>query len=281
MVRVIDSPRIIPAAGSPPKSIAEYIGRAVSGTSQASIAMMNSPPGWSEPGQIPEFDEYSLVLKGTLLITTRTDQFQVQSGQVAIAQAGEWVQYSSPDGAGYVAICVPAFSPDLAHRDGSDHTDIRQDQKVVITYEEYGSEGLALLEDLWNQLRIHHVCNARHFRDHLQSRSFSERCTDVLTTNEGRELLVHLARDTNKVPIGFCISSAATGYFGEIESIFVQPEYRSSGIGTTFMNRALSWMGQREVTEYRVGICEGNEQSFRFYERFGFYLRRHLLIRRG
>jgi len=282
MVRVIGSPRLIPAAGTPPKMIAEYIGGVVSGTSQVSIAMMKSPPGWAEPGQIPDFDEYSVVLQGTLVISTRTETILVQSGQASIVPAGEWIRYSSPEGAEYLAVCVPAFSPDLVHRDGSDPDQIPViiDSSDII-YEEFGKDGLLQIEDLWNQLRVHHVCNARYFRDELQARPYSERCNDILDTNSNREILVHLAKLRNKGSyIGFCISSAAVDSYGEIESIFVLPEYRSLGIGTLFMNHALSWIGKRSVTEYRVRICEGNEQSFRFYERFGFYLRRHLLLKK-
>nr|WP_319540764.1 GNAT family N-acetyltransferase [uncultured Methanospirillum sp.] len=282
MVRVIGSPRLISAAGSPPKTIAEYIGRAVSGTGQVSIAMMKSPPGWAEPGQTPEFDEYSVVLQGALVLSTRTGSVQVQSGQTAIAPAGEWVRYSSPEGAEYLAVCVPAFSPELVHRDGEEK---RSEPDIVdsadITYEEFGKDGLPYIEDLWNQLRTHHVCNARYFRDLLQERPFSERCDDIRKTNADREILVHLAQVQGHGPyIGFCVSSAAPGSYGEIESIYVMSEYRSLGIGTSFMNRALAWIRQRNVTEYRVRVCEGNEQSFRFYERFGFYLRRHLLLKK-
>lgn len=282
MVRVINSPRLIPAAGSPPKTIAEYIGREVSGTSPISIAMMKSPAGWGEPGQIPEFDEYSLVLQGTLIISTRTESISVQSGQVAITPAGEWVRYSSPEGAEYLAVCIPAFSPDLVHREGSDRSENKTgaDPSELI-FEEFDRSGLSLVEELWNQLRIYHASHARHFSDQLQARSFSERCQEILKTNDCREILVHLARVKIQGPyVGFCVTSAEVGDYGEIESIYVKPEYRSMGIGTVFLNRALSWMEQTGVSEYRVGVAEGNEQSFRFYERFGFYPRRHVLVRK-
>lgn len=282
MVRVIGAPRLIPAAGSPPKTIAEFIGRAVSGTDQVSIAMMKSPPGWAEPGQTPEFDEYSLVLKGTLTVSTKTGSVDVESGQAVIIQAGEWVQYSSPKGAEYLAICVPAFSPEIVHRDGQV---TNQASSFIdpseITYVELGKDGLPYIEELWDHLKNHHVCNARYFRDQLLARPFSERCDDILQTNATREILVHLAQINGTGPyVGFCVSSASPGAYGEIESIFVLPEYRSLGIGTTFMNHALAWLKKMDVSEYRVRVCEGNEQSFRFYERFGFYLRRHLLLRK-
>lgn len=119
MLRLIDSPLVIPAAGTPPKIIEEYVGRVRTGDAAVSIARMKSPSGWSEPGQTPEFDEYTVVLKGMLRVTTRTGVHDVQAGQAVIAARGEWVQYSTPgpEGAEYVAVCLPAFSPDSVQRD--------------------------------------------------------------------------------------------------------------------------------------------------------------------
>lgn len=281
MVRIIDAPRLIDAAGYPPKTIAEYIGREVSGTQPVSIAMMNSPPGWSEPGQVPEFDEYSVVISGTLVCTTRSGSRQIQAGQAVIAPAGSWIQYSSPEGAQYLAVCLPAFSPTLVHRDNEKPPASEDEGYPDIEYDIYGPEGLDLIENLWNQLKAHHVCNSRYFREQLQCRPYHERKIDILQTNASRTIIVHLAREKGKQEyIGFCVSSAAPGEYGEIESIYVQPEYRNRGVGTVFMTHACKFLDETGVTEYRVRVCEGNEDSFRFYERFGFYLRRHLLIRR-
>jgi mannose-6-phosphate isomerase-like protein (cupin superfamily) len=107
------------AAGNKPKSIDEYVGRVNSRTADVSIAHMRSPSGWLEPGQRPEFDEYTLVLHGMLRVTHRGGALDVHAGQAVIVRAGEWVRYSSPeaDGAEYVAVCLPAFSPDSVHRD--------------------------------------------------------------------------------------------------------------------------------------------------------------------
>ena len=115
----INKPTIIKAAGNKPKVIEEYIGRVNTGTSAVSIARMKSPAGWIEPGQRPEFDEYTLVLKGLLRVKTGSETFNVRSGETIMVSAGEWVQYSSPeqDGAEYLAVCIPAFSPDTVHRD--------------------------------------------------------------------------------------------------------------------------------------------------------------------
>jgi quercetin dioxygenase-like cupin family protein len=109
----------IEAAGHPPKLIEEFIGRVNSKTESVSIAKMTSPAGWSEPAQTPAFDEYTVVLKGTLTVETKTGTHKVAAGQAIILPAGEWVRYSSPDagGAEYIAVCLPAFSPDTVHRE--------------------------------------------------------------------------------------------------------------------------------------------------------------------
>jgi mannose-6-phosphate isomerase-like protein (cupin superfamily) len=120
MPRIIENSTRIEAAGSKPKEILEYVGLVNSGTAGVSIAHMKSPPGWTEPGQTPEFDEYTLVLRGTLRVEGRDGVLEVREGQAVIARAGEWVRYSSPTGGGaeYVAVCLPAFSPATVHRDG-------------------------------------------------------------------------------------------------------------------------------------------------------------------
>jgi mannose-6-phosphate isomerase-like protein (cupin superfamily) len=119
MATHIAQPKIIPAAGNKPKVIEEFIGRANSGTAAVSIARMTSPGGWLEPGQTPQFDEYTIVLRGTLRVKTREGVLDVQAGQAVIAPSGEWVQYSTPtdDGAEYIAVCLPAFSPETVRRD--------------------------------------------------------------------------------------------------------------------------------------------------------------------
>ncbi|MCA9403647.1 MAG: cupin domain-containing protein [Candidatus Omnitrophica bacterium] len=118
MAKLIALPTRIEAAGNKPKIIQEYIGRVNSATPEVSIARMDSPQGWVEPGQTPEFDEYTLVLEGTLTVKTEDETIDVRAGQAVIVSKGEWVQYSTPaEGARYVAICLPAFSPDTVHRD--------------------------------------------------------------------------------------------------------------------------------------------------------------------
>ncbi len=119
MLQKIDRPSIIEAAGNKPKIIEEYIGRVNSGTNELSIARMKSPCGWTEPGQKPEFNEYTVVLKGMLRVATKEETTDIQAGEAVIIPAGDWVQYSTPgsEGAEYVAVCLPAFSPDIVHRD--------------------------------------------------------------------------------------------------------------------------------------------------------------------
>jgi mannose-6-phosphate isomerase-like protein (cupin superfamily) len=119
VVLKINKPTIIKAAGNKPKVIEEYIGLFNTKTSDLSIARMVSPPGWEEPGQKPEFNEYTLVLKGMLRVKTKTQELDIQAGEAVIVEANEWVQYSSPDdnGAEYIAVCLPAFSPVSVHRD--------------------------------------------------------------------------------------------------------------------------------------------------------------------
>lgn len=120
MPRFIAQPSIIEAAGNKPKRIEEFIGRVNSGIAALSIARMTSPGGWVEPGQTPEFDEYTVVLTGMLRVASRDGSaLEVRAGQAVIVPGGEWVQYSTPepDGAQYIAVCLPAFHPDTVHRD--------------------------------------------------------------------------------------------------------------------------------------------------------------------
>src|SRR5262245_32647822 len=116
---LIETPTVIAAAGNPPKRIAEFVGGLNTGNTDLSIARMVSPGGWQEPGQTPEFDEYTLVLRGSVQVTTRTGVTNVTAGQAFYAPKGNWVRYSTSEesGAEYIAICVPAFSPDTVHRD--------------------------------------------------------------------------------------------------------------------------------------------------------------------
>jgi ethanolamine utilization protein EutQ (cupin superfamily) len=119
MPELIESPARLEAAGTPPKTIEEFVGRVNSDEERLSVALMRSPEGWTEPGQRPEFDEYTVVLDGCLHVDHDEGNTRVRAGSAVLVRAGEWVRYSTPEpgGAEYIAVCLPAFSPETAHRD--------------------------------------------------------------------------------------------------------------------------------------------------------------------
>ena len=117
MPDLIESPSLVEAAGAPPKRIREVVGRVNTGEVNLSVAHMTSPPGWAEPWQQPEFDEWTYVMTGSVVVEHEAGSFVVAAGQAVHARAGERVRYSTPDGADYIAVCLPAFSPDTVHRD--------------------------------------------------------------------------------------------------------------------------------------------------------------------
>lgn len=119
MPKIIESPSIIKAVGNKPKIIEEYVGRVNTHTEDISIARMKSPEGWVETGQTPEFEEFTLVVRGTLNVKTKEGDISLKEGQAVLLKIGEWVQYSSPEpgGAEYISVCLPAFSPNSVHRD--------------------------------------------------------------------------------------------------------------------------------------------------------------------
>lgn len=117
MPTLIAAPSIITAAGHPPKKIEEFVGRVNSQTEALSVARMTSPAGWVEPGQTPEFDEFTVVLRGLLRVESKTGTLDVAAGSAVITHKGEWVRYSTPAGAEYIAVCLPAFAPGTVHRD--------------------------------------------------------------------------------------------------------------------------------------------------------------------
>lgn len=119
MPKLVNAPTVVQAVGNKPKRIEEFVGRLSSGHGALSVARMISPPGWWEPGQRPEFEEVTVVLRGTLHVEYEGGMLDVSAGQAVIAAPGEWVRYSTPDpqGAEYLSVCLPAFSPDTVHRD--------------------------------------------------------------------------------------------------------------------------------------------------------------------
>ena len=120
MPRLIPAPSVVAAAGTKPKRIEEFAGRVNSGHTGVSVARMVSPSGWHEPGQRPDFEEITLVLRGLLRVEHQSGVLDVHAGQAVVTAPGEWVRYSTPsaEGAEYIAVCVPAFSPATVHRDG-------------------------------------------------------------------------------------------------------------------------------------------------------------------
>jgi hypothetical protein len=119
MPTLIETPTRVTAAGNKPKLIDEYVGHVNSDDARLSIAVMNSPSGWEEPGQKPEFDEWTLVLQGNIEVEHAGGVLRVNAGQAVLAKAGEWVRYRTPEGAKYVSVCLPAFSPNIVHRDSN------------------------------------------------------------------------------------------------------------------------------------------------------------------
>jgi mannose-6-phosphate isomerase-like protein (cupin superfamily) len=119
MPELIAAPTVVPAAGTKPKQIEEFVGRVNSGHTALSVARMVSPAGWVEPGQRPDFEEITVVLRGALLVEHESGTLVARAGQALVSRPGEWVRYSTPEpeGAEYIAICLPAFSPDTVHRD--------------------------------------------------------------------------------------------------------------------------------------------------------------------
>jgi quercetin dioxygenase-like cupin family protein len=117
VAELIETPTRVEAAGTPPKVIEELVGRLNNGEDRLSVARMRSPAGWSEPGQRPDFDEYTVVLDGSVQVETETAVFDVHAGQAVWARRGEWVRYSTPEGAEYVSVCTPAFSAEIVNRD--------------------------------------------------------------------------------------------------------------------------------------------------------------------
>lgn len=281
MVMKIDKPRVIPAAGTPPKTIEEYIGRVVCGVPEVSIARMVSPPGWTEPFQTPDFDEYTLVLKGTLIIETETEKVSVSQGQATIVPKGSTIRYQTPEGAEYIAICIPAFSPDIVHR-----LPIEKEQKKEVkinrlnSYHVYttGPEEIDRIEPLWKLLREYTTQNNHHFTSKIRKKGFFNRKREILEKNNDRKIRLDFAVDdkTGK-DIGYCLCSAAKQTYGEVESIFILEETRNNGVGTSLMNHAISWMKEQEVSEIRVHVTTGNEVVMPFYKKFGLYPRQYIL----
>ncbi len=288
MVRHIPGPRTVPAAGSPPKLIEEFVGRLVSGTDALSIARMRSPPGWSEPPQRAAFDEYTLVLAGALVVESPGGPVAVRGGEAVHVRAGERVAYATPEGAEYIAVCLPAFDSELVGREeavaiepGSPPVPPRE-----VAFEVLGPDGLDRIEPLWEGLAAHHIAQARaaapNYLDEMCGKTFAARRTELLEKNRDRLLRVELAVDGAAArPVAYCVSSAAPGSVGEVESIYVDGEYRGWGLGSALLEHASTWMDGVGVTEQALLVFAGNDGALPFYARHGFHPRFHVLVRRA
>ncbi|HPP78848.1 GNAT family N-acetyltransferase, partial [Methanospirillum sp.] len=270
----------VTAAGAPPKRIEEYVGRIITGTPQISIARMVSPAGWSEPYQTPAWDEYSVVLSGKLQIETNGEVLMVLSGQAVLIPAGSKVRYSTPEGAEYIAVCLPAFSPDLAHRGEEEKQESKLQASVDEQYEIHaaGPEETDRIEKLWKQLRMCIISRNKMFGGQMRKVRFHDRKNELLQKNDDRLIRIFFAIDTlSGDDIGYCFCSAAPGSFGEIESIFVCEKARHRGIGTTLMVHALTWIKEQGSRDIRVHVTVGNEDVIPFYQKFGLHPRQYIL----
>lgn len=287
MVRHFPGPRRVVAAGSPLKVVEEFVGRLASGTETVSIARMRSPPGWSEPTQCARFDEYSLVLEGVLVVGAGDGPLTVDAGETVLVRAGEQVEYSTPGGAAYISVCVPAFDPGLVGREDDRLVMDAQaaPQSAEIRFEAHGPEAFDQIEPLWEELAQHHVACAHEsapaFEAEMADKTFEGRRADLLEKNRGRRLRIDLAIETaTGCPVGYCVSSAAPGQVGEVESIAVAQSLRGQGIGSALLDRASGWMDGVGVVDQALSVFAGNARSLPFYARHGFLPRFHVLVRR-
>ncbi|GEM_PF-43135 len=292
MVTIIYEPRLIPASGEPPKSIKEFIGLIVSGNDKVSIARMKSPPGWREPGQNPDFDEYTLVLEGNLVIETRESMYIVGKDQAAYVPKNEWVRYSTPEGASYIAVCIPSFSPDAVHRDIEDIPATKDEKKGVINtqdlksiaensniiYTTYGVNEFDLIRDLWEGLIKYLIEQTKDRSPPIRWPSFETRKTKFMRKNKEREISVIIASNAiSGTHIGYCVSSAAYNEYAEIESIFVREEFRGQGIGSELIKRSLDWIKMIGASSIGVAVTVMNSRAIAFYAKHGFFMRQYLL----
>ena len=268
MATLIQKPTVIQAAGQPPKLIEEFIGRVNSNTAAVSIARMKSPSGWSEPGQTPEFDEYTVVLRGSLHVNLKDQEFDVEAGQAIIVQAGEWVQYStpSPDGAEYVAICIPAFSPTIVHRD-IDETNAAA-AKVIATFPlEPMAEchGRAIIDIFNYYVRQSFAA----YPDQPVPYEFFGRFQQM---TQGYPAYVAKVESGQVVGFGFLRPFHPAGTLQRTAEVtyFLSPEFTKQGIGTALLNRLVEEAIPRGIALLVASISSKNEESIAFHRKNGF-----------
>jgi phosphinothricin acetyltransferase len=268
MAILIQKPTTIQAAGQPPKRIEEFIGRVNSNTAAVSIARMKSPPGWSEPRQTPEFDEYTVVLWGSLHVKLKDQEFDVESGQAIIVQAGEWVQYStpSPEGAEYIAVCIPAFSPAMVHRD-NDETEAERTQKPTnVTLEPMAECHGREIIDIFN-LYVRQSFAA--YPDQPVPHEFFARFQQM---TQGYPAYVAKVASGQVAGFGFLrpFHLASTLRRTAEVTYFLSPQFTKQGIGTALLNRLIEEALPRGIDSIVASISSKNEESIAFHRKNGF-----------
>lgn len=269
MALLIQEPTTIHAAGQPPKLIEEFIGRVNSKTTAISIARMKSPSGWSEPGQTPEFDEYTVVLWGSLHVTLKNQEFDVKAGQAIIVEAGEWVQYSSPspEGAEYIAVCIPAFSPETVHREGdAPRNTVIQEPQAAFSLEPMAENHGRAVIDIFN----HFVTSSfAAYPDQPVPYEFFNRFQQmtqgypafVATVDSGRVVGFAFLRPFH--PASTLRRTAEVTYF-------ISPEFTKRGIGTALLKRLIEEAIPRGIDTLVASISSKNEESIAFHRKNGF-----------
>lgn len=264
----IAKPTTIQAAGQPPKLIEEFIGRVNSSTAAVSIARMKSPSGWSEPGQTPEFDEYTVVLRGSLHVKLKDQDFDVEAGQAIIVQAGEWVQYSSPspDGAEYIAVCIPAFSQAIVHRDTDQTKNTVSKATASFALEPMAEcHGRAII-DIFN----HYVTQSfAAYPDQPVPCDFFGRFQQM---TQGYPAFVAVVEPGQVVGFGFLrpFHPASTLQRTAEVTYFISPDFTKQGLGTALLNRLIEEAMPRGIDSLVASISSKNEESIAFHRKNGF-----------
>jgi len=268
MATLIQKPTIIQAAGHPPKLIEEFVGRVNSQTSAVSVARMKSPPGWVEPAQRPDFDEYTVVLRGSLHVKLKDGDYDVAAGQAIIVKAGEWVRYSSPspEGAEYIAACIPAFSPETVHRDG-DKAEAEGFQRAInVTLEPMAeSHGRAII-DIFNHFVTHSF--AAYPDQAVPYESFAR----FQQMTQGYPAFVAMVDPGRVVGFGFLrpVHPASTLHRTAEVTYFISPEFTQQGIGTALLSRMIEEAVPIGIDSLVASISSKNEESIAFHRKMGF-----------
>lgn len=267
MASLMTEATIIQAAGKPPKRIEEFIGRVNSGTAAVSIARMTSPGGWSEPGQTPEFDEYTVVLRGCLHVKLAGREFDVTAGQALVVAAGEWVQYSTPsaDGAEYIAVCLPAFSPATVHRDTDGESSAKAAPAKDFALEPMEERHGRGVVDIFN----HFVTQGfAAYPDRPVPYEFFGRLQQM---TQGYPAFVVTAGQ-NVLGFGFLrpFHPAPTLRRTAEVTYFIAPEFTRRGIGTVLLGRLVEEAAARGVDSLLASISSKNDESIAFHRKNGF-----------